>query len=98
MNENELMETHLNNQEQKIRQLNEKLTEANKRVISLVSQLEDHEVEKMNVELYKQFQIKDGNKSEIKKSDSLKAYEFPHQDIVDSCFYLKALLAERGQK
>lgn len=52
----------------------------------------------MNVELHKQFQIKDASKSEIKKSDSFKAYEFPRQDILESCLYLKALLAERGQK
>lgn len=44
MNENELMETHLNNQEQKIQELNEKLAEANNRVNNLVSQLEDNEV------------------------------------------------------
>lgn len=82
MNENELMETHLNNQEQKIQQLNEKLGEANNRVNNLVSQLEDNQVQKMNVELHKQFQIKDANKSEIRKSDLFKADQFSHQDIV----------------
>lgn len=52
----------------------------------------------MNVELHKQFQIKDANKSEIRKSDLFKEDVFSHQDIVESCLYLKALLAERGMK
>ena len=94
-----MLETQLVNQDQQIKGLKAELESATTTIKDLKNQVEDSEVEKMNKELEKQFQlVRDKSKEEIKKSGIMGSNDFALPDIVSACKSLQELLKQRSEK